>query len=118
LAIVHLPTKFLFHPVLIDELVHEHEYRNDNKEQSKQKPHGDCLLMRSLCYLRLVSEADIFGDSPTVAAVLLADGFRPLSFKKLLRLVQPALLGSILVSRRGLYGVNAGLHRAGGFLII
>ncbi len=35
------------------------------------------------------------------------------TFYELLRLIQPALVGAILISRRGLHGFDAGLHRAG-----
>src|SRR5882724_437853 len=44
-------------------------------------------------------------------------GFAP-ALKELLRFVQPAFLEPVLIRWRGLDGVNAGLHRAGGLLVV
>src|SRR5437016_3182237 len=43
-----------------------------------------------------------------------ANGLAP-ALQKLLRFVQPALLDSVLISRRSLHCVDTGLHRSGGF---
>src|SRR2546429_7986269 len=56
---------------------------------------------------------------PNIKSCLLTADCRLFSaFQKLLCLVEPALLHSILVSRRSLHGFNAGLHRTGRLLSI
>src|ERR1700694_2724875 len=57
-------------------------------------------------------------STPLTASLPAPYCFPPFAFQELLGFIQPTLCSAVLIGGCGLDGFNAGLHRAGGLLVV